>query len=50
MRGSDRPLVNLGGYACWRDASASLLAAIPQRDRAAIFGNTAAKFYGLMGK
>ncbi|HEY7576176.1 MAG TPA: amidohydrolase family protein [Acetobacteraceae bacterium] len=50
MWGSDWPVVNLaGGYIRWRDAAASLLAGIPQRDRDAIFGGTALKFYGLMG-
>jgi predicted TIM-barrel fold metal-dependent hydrolase len=50
MWDSDWPVVNLaGGYIRWRDASAGLLAGIPQRDRDAVFGGTALKFYGLMG-
>jgi L-fuconolactonase len=46
--GSDWPVVNLaGGYACWREASAALLAALPERERDAILGGTALEFYAL---
>jgi L-fuconolactonase len=50
MWGSDWPVVDMaGGYARWREASEALLAGISEPDRAAIFGDTALNFYGLMG-
>jgi L-fuconolactonase len=46
--GSDWPVVNLaGGYARWREATATLLAVLPERERDAILGGTALEFYDL---
>ncbi len=48
MWGSDWPVLNLvGDYDHWRSISAQLLSAVSDADRAAIFGGTAIKFYGL---
>lgn len=48
MWGSDWPVVNLaGGYARWREATTTLLAALSKRERDAILGGTALKFYDL---
>ena len=45
MWGSDWPVVDLaGGYARWRAAAETL---VPAAARAAVFGGTAARFYGL---
>ncbi len=45
MWGSDWPVVDLaGGYARWREAAEAL---IPASAQAAIFGQTAARFYGI---
>lgn len=45
MWGSDWPVVDLaGGYARWREAA---LALVPVSAQAAIFGRTAARFYGI---
>ncbi len=48
MWGSDWPVVNLaGGYIRWRAATEKLLAELSADERAAIFGGTAAHFYGI---
>jgi L-fuconolactonase len=48
MWGSDWPVVNLaGGYDRWMEASVACLSALSGDERAAIFGGTAARFYGL---
>jgi L-fuconolactonase len=48
MWGSDWPVVNLSGtYQRWYAATVALMAGLPPRDRAAIMGGTARKFYGL---
>lgn len=48
MWGSDWPVLNLvGDYARWRAVSAQLLQGCSDQDRAAIYGGTAVKFYGL---
>jgi len=45
MWGSDWPVLNLAGdYPGWRQAA---LALVPERDRAAVFGGTATRFYRL---
>jgi L-fuconolactonase len=45
MWGSDWPVVDLaGGYTRWREAAGAL---VPEESRAAVFGATAARFYGL---
>lgn len=45
MWGSDWPVVDLaGGYVRWRAAAEAL---VPDEARAAVFGGTAARFYGL---
>lgn len=47
MWGSDWPVVNVaGGYERWREAAEAILAGLPASERAAIFGGTAARFYG----
>jgi L-fuconolactonase len=46
--GSDWPVVNLaGGYARWREATMELLHELPDADRDAVLGGTAATVYGL---
>lgn len=48
MWGSDWPVLNLAGdYAAWFDAAQALCADLNPADKAAIFGETAAAFYGL---
>jgi L-fuconolactonase len=48
MWGSDWPVLNLvGDYDRWRAATAQLLQGCSDQDRAAIYGGTAVKFYGL---
>jgi len=48
MWGSDWPVVNLaGGYDRWMAASLSCLATLTDHERAAIFGGSAARFYGV---
>jgi len=48
MWGSDWPVANLaGGYDRWMEASVACLAALSGDERAAIFGGTAARFYGV---
>jgi L-fuconolactonase len=48
MWGSDWPVVNRGGgYTKWLDAVEELTSAMPARDRARLFGGTAAEFYRL---
>lgn len=48
MWGSDWPVVNLaGGYDRWMEASVACLASLGEAERAAIFGGTAARFYGV---
>ncbi|WP_372803911.1 amidohydrolase family protein [Paracoccus seriniphilus] len=48
MWGSDWPVLNLqGNYASWHDCAEQLTAGLNEDDRAAIFGGTAAQFYGL---
>lgn len=48
MWGSDWPVLNLiGDYAQWRVVSAQLLNDLPSEAQAAIYGGTAASFYGL---
>ena len=48
MWGSDWPVLNLvGDYDQWRAATAELLQGCSEQDRAAIYGGTAVKFYGL---
>ncbi|MEP7183312.1 MAG: amidohydrolase family protein [Betaproteobacteria bacterium] len=48
MWGSDWPIVErAGGYRRWLAASVALLAPLAEADRAAVFGGTARKFYGL---
>jgi L-fuconolactonase len=48
--GSDWPVVDLaGGYGRWAEASAVLLAGLGARERAAIMGGNARRFYGLAG-
>lgn len=48
MWGSDWPVVERGGgYRCWRAATTELLASLPLRDRDAILGTTARRFYDL---
>ena len=50
MWGSDWPVVNGGGgYDAWREASLSLTAHLPARERENLFGGTAARFYGIGG-
>lgn len=47
MWGSDWPVVELaGGAARWLGAARAL---VPPEDQAAVFGGTAAAFYGLAG-
>lgn len=48
MWGSDWPVVNLaGGYDRWMAAGLSCLATLTEHERAAIFGGSAARFYGV---
>jgi L-fuconolactonase len=48
MWGSDWPVVNLaGGYDRWMEASVACLTALSGDEQAAIFGGTAARFYGV---
>ena len=48
MWGSDWPVVELaGGYRRWHAAAHSFLAPLPAADRERIFGENAARFYGL---
>jgi L-fuconolactonase len=48
MWGSDWPVVNLaGGYDRWMETSVACLSALSGDERAAIFGGTAARFYGV---
>jgi L-fuconolactonase len=48
MWGSDWPVVNLSGsYQRWYAATVALLSGLTPRERAAIMGGTARKFYGL---
>lgn len=48
MWGSDWPVVNLaGGYDRWMEASVASLSALGAAEQAAIFGGTAARFYGV---
>jgi L-fuconolactonase len=48
MWGSDWPVVNeAGGYGAWRAAAETLTADLDGDARAAIFGGTAARFYGI---
>ena len=48
MWGSDWPVLNLaGGYDRWRSVSDELFALLSDADRAAIYGGTAQRFYGL---
>lgn len=48
MWGSDWPVVNLaGGYDRWMEASETCLSSLSGDERAAIFGGTAARFYGV---
>ena len=48
MWGSDWPVLTLAGdYPAWVQQSERLLQYLPESDRAAIFGETAALFYGL---
>ncbi|WP_136442445.1 amidohydrolase family protein [Pacificoceanicola onchidii] len=48
MWGSDWPVLNLAGdYAAWREVSETLLGGLSAADRAAVFGETASRFYGL---
>lgn len=48
MWGSDWPVANLaGGYDRWMEASVACLSALSGDERAAIFGGTAARFYGI---
>ena len=48
MFGSDWPVVNLaGGFGRWHAAARTLTAALPEMARAAIFGGTARRVYGL---
>jgi L-fuconolactonase len=48
MWGSDWPVVNLaGGYAAWRSAAEALTEECSADERDAIFGGTAAAFYGV---
>ncbi len=50
MWGSDWPVVNLaGGYDRWMEASLACLSSLSDAERAAIFGETAARFYGRGG-
>lgn len=51
MWGSDWPVLNLtSDYQGWRAAAELLLARRPARDRASIFGDTAASFYGIRAR
>lgn len=44
--GSDWPVANLaGGYDRWREATAALLATLPEADRAAVLGGNAERVY-----
>ncbi|HET6158016.1 MAG TPA: amidohydrolase family protein [Dongiaceae bacterium] len=48
MWGSDWPVANLaGGYDRWMEASQACLLSLSGEERAAIFGGTAARFYGV---
>jgi L-fuconolactonase len=48
MWGSDWPVANLaGGYDRWMEASQACLSALSGDEQAAIFGGTAARFYGV---
>ena len=48
MWGSDWPVANLaGGYDRWMEASEACLSSLNGDERAAIFGGTAARFYGV---
>ena len=48
MWGSDWPVANLaGGYDRWMEASEACLSSLSGDERAAIFGGTAARFYGV---
>ena len=48
MWGSDWPVcLNAGSYADWRQAAEALTAHLDDTARAAIFGGTAQRFYGL---
>jgi L-fuconolactonase len=48
MWGSDWPVVNLaGGYDRWMQASEACLSSLSGDEQAAIFGGTAARFYGV---
>ncbi len=48
MWGSDWPVLNLAGsYDRWRETSDALLTRVSDQDRAAIYGGTAAAFYGV---
>lgn len=47
MWGSDWPVVNVaGGYERWRDAAETILAGLSEGEKSAIYGGTAARFYG----
>ncbi len=48
MWGSDWPVVELGGgYARWRNATTELLSALSARERDAVLGGTAQRFYAM---
>ncbi len=48
MWGSDWPVLNeAGDYASWLQTAEALTGHLPPSDRAAIFGGTAAAFYGV---
>jgi L-fuconolactonase len=48
MWGSDWPVLNLASdYRTWRATAKQLVASLPARDRALIFGGAAAAFYGI---
>jgi L-fuconolactonase len=50
MWGSDWPVVNVAGsYTGWFDVADSLTAQLSESERVAIFGGTAARFYGVAG-
>jgi L-fuconolactonase len=48
MWGSDWPVLNVAGdYAGWFENAQTLTSGLPESDRKAIFGGTAARFYGI---
>jgi L-fuconolactonase len=50
MWGSDWPVLRLAtDYAAWVDASETLLSGLDERQRAAVFGNNASRFYRIEG-